>query len=104
MLIFYKHLFKVKPLIKRAFVILLLTLSLNLNAQDSVIKNTQDLSNRNTVEMADTLRKSGKIYIVVAVLIMILSGMFLYLISIDRKIGRVEKELDDEKGVGEKGE
>ena len=95
MLILYKHFFKVKPLIKRAFVILLLTLSLNLNAQDSVIKNTQDLSNRNAVEMADTLRKSGKIYIVVAVLIMILSGMFLYLISIDRKIGRVEDELRD---------
>ena len=101
MLIFYKHLFKVKSLINRAFVILLLIVSLNLNAQDSVIKNTQDISNRNAIEMADALRKSGKIYMVVAVLIIILSGMFLYLISIDRKIGRVEKELDDEKGIGE---
>jgi len=101
MLILYKYLFKVKPLIKRAFVILLLTLSLNLNAQDPVIKNTQDLPNRNDIEMADALRKSGKIYTVVAVLIIILGGMFLYLISIDRKIGRVEKEIDDEKDVGE---
>jgi len=101
MLIFYKHLFKIKSLIKRAFVILLLTLSLNLNAQDPVIKNTQDLPNRNDIEMADALRKSGKIYTVVAVLIIILGGMFLYLISIDRKIGRVEKEIDDEKDVGE---
>ncbi|MBW8050806.1 MAG: hypothetical protein FVQ77_10825 [Cytophagales bacterium] len=93
MLIFYKYLFKVKSLIKRAFLFLLLTLSLNLNAQDPVIKNTQDSSNRNTVEMADALRKSGKIYIVVVVLIIILGGMFLYLIRIDRKIGRVEDEL-----------
>ena len=101
MLILYKYLFKVKSLINRAFVFLLLTLSLNLNAQDPVIKNKQDLSNRNAIEMADALRKSGKIYIVVAVLIIILGGMFLYIISIDRKIGRVEKEIDDEKEIEE---
>lgn len=43
--------------------------------------------------MADLLRSSGKIYVVVAVLVTILVGFFLYLIRLDRKIGRLEKEM-----------
>jgi hypothetical protein len=43
-------------------------------------------------EMADLLRSNGKIYVVVAVLVTILAGLFLYLIRLDRKIGRLEKE------------
>ena len=44
------------------------------------------------VEMADQLRANGKIYVVVAVLIVILLGLFLYLARLDRKITRLEKE------------
>jgi len=44
------------------------------------------------VEMADVLRSNGKIYIVVAVLVTILAGLFLYVIRLDRKISRLEKE------------
>ncbi|HEY4207332.1 MAG TPA: CcmD family protein [Puia sp.] len=44
------------------------------------------------VEMADQLRANGKIYVVVAVLIVILLGLFLYVIRLDRKITRLEKE------------
>jgi hypothetical protein len=44
-------------------------------------------------EMADLLRSNGKIYVVVAVLATILVGFFLYLIRLDRKIGRLEKEV-----------
>lgn len=44
------------------------------------------------VEMADTMRSNGKIYIVVAVCLTILLGLFLYLWKIDRKITRIEKE------------
>ena len=47
---------------------------------------------QNSVEMADALRSSGKIYIVVAVLLVIFSGIVVYLISIDRKISKLEKE------------
>jgi len=44
------------------------------------------------VEMADGMRSNGKIYVVVAVLAVILAGLFLFLISIDRKVTRLEKE------------
>jgi O-antigen/teichoic acid export membrane protein len=43
------------------------------------------------VEMADTLRSNGKIYIVVAVVVAILLGLILYVIRLDRKISRLEK-------------
>jgi hypothetical protein len=44
------------------------------------------------VEMADGMRSNGKIYVVVAVLAVILAGLFLFLINIDRKVTRLEKE------------
>lgn len=44
------------------------------------------------VEMADTMRSNGKIYVVVAVLAIILIGLFIFLINIDRKINRLEKQ------------
>ena len=44
------------------------------------------------VEMADGMRANGKIYVVVAVLAVILFGLFVFLISLDRKISRLEKE------------
>lgn len=45
------------------------------------------------IEMADQMRAEGKIYIVVAVLSVILIGLFIYLISIDKKLGKLEKEI-----------
>lgn len=57
-----------------------LFLSLWLRAQDD------------TVEMADAMRQNGKIYVVVAVVLAILIGLFLYLIRLDRKISGLEKE------------
>lgn len=44
------------------------------------------------VEMADTMRSNGKIYIVVAVCLSILIGLFVYVFSLDRKISKLEKE------------
>ena len=46
----------------------------------------------NDVEMADTMRSNGKIYIVVAVCLTILIGLFLYVFSLDRKLTKLEKE------------
>jgi hypothetical protein len=43
-------------------------------------------------EMADMMRSNGKIYVVVAVCLIILIGLFLYTTLIDRKIRRMEKE------------
>jgi len=46
------------------------------------------------VVMADTFRAEGKIYVVVAVILLIFAGIVAYMIRIDRKLSRVEKELD----------
>lgn len=43
------------------------------------------------IEMADTMRSNGKIYVVVAVCLTILIGLFLYVASIDRKLKKLEK-------------
>jgi uncharacterized membrane protein len=45
------------------------------------------------VEMADTLRQDGKIYVVVIVLLTVLAGVFVYLISLDRKVSKLEKQI-----------
>ena len=45
------------------------------------------------IEMADQLRSDGKIYVVVAVLSIILAGILVFLFLLDRKIGRLEKQL-----------
>ena len=45
-------------------------------------------------EMADTMRSNGKIYVVVAVCLIILVGLFLYVMTIDRKLTRLEKNKD----------
>ncbi|GIV43285.1 MAG: hypothetical protein KatS3mg035_0408 [Bacteroidia bacterium] len=46
------------------------------------------------VEMADDLRSNGKIYIVVAVLLIIFIGIVIYLINIDKKVSKLEKEIN----------
>ncbi|MBD78337.1 MAG: CcmD family protein [Crocinitomicaceae bacterium] len=46
------------------------------------------------VEMADTMRSNGKIYVVVAVLCLIFVGIVAYLISIDKKVGKLEKKIN----------
>lgn len=45
------------------------------------------------VEMADALRASGKIYVVVLVVSVILLGLILYLIRLDKKVSNLEKEV-----------
>lgn len=40
----------------------------------------------------DVMRSNGKIYVVVAVCLTILLGLFFYVFSIDRKISKIEKE------------
>lgn len=47
-----------------------------------------------SVQMAETMRSEGKIYVVIAVLTVILMGLILYLISIDRKVSKLEKEIN----------
>lgn len=51
-----------------------------------------DTTQTHTVDMATAMRSNGKIYVVVTVLVMILLGLFFYIIRLDRKIGKLEKE------------
>lgn len=45
-----------------------------------------------TVEMADGLRSSGKIYVVVASIVVIFFGIVFYLVTLDRRLSKLEKE------------
>jgi CcmD family protein len=49
-------------------------------------------------EMADTMRSEGKIYVVVAILLIIFGGLIGYLVMLDRKVTRIEKKLTEKKG------
>lgn len=42
-------------------------------------------------EMADALRKDGKIYVVVLVLATIFAGIIAFLVRLDRKISKLEQ-------------
>jgi CcmD family protein len=51
----------------------------------------------NGVEMADSLRSNGKIYVVVICIVIILVGLLAYLFSIDKRLKKIEKENHLEK-------
>jgi CcmD family protein len=46
------------------------------------------------VEMADTLRSSGKIYVVVGTIAIVFIGLAIYLFTIDKRLQRLEKNKD----------
>ncbi len=62
---------------------LALLISAFLQAQDTTLNDVNDASG---------LRAEGKIYVVVAVLLTILAGVIFYLVRLDRKITKLEKQ------------
>ena len=52
----------------------------------------QALAQQPQVEMADVMRSNGKIYVVVAICLTILVGLFIYVWNIDRKISKIERK------------
>ncbi len=46
-----------------------------------------------TESSTDLMRSNGKIFVVMAVVVLILVGLFIYLFSIDKKITRLEKDI-----------
>lgn len=46
------------------------------------------------VEMADTMRSEGKIYVVIGTIAIVFIGLAIYLFAIDRRLGRIEKHKD----------
>ena len=65
-------------------------------AQDKIKITKDDYANQN-IEMADKFRADGKIYVVVAVILTVLSGMFVYLFLLDTKITKIEKLMKEDK-------
>ncbi|TWR31760.1 CcmD family protein [Mucilaginibacter pallidiroseus] len=51
--------------------------------------NAQDTGN---VEMADVLRSSGKIYVVITTIAIVFIGLAVALFAIDRRLRKLEKE------------
>lgn len=48
--------------------------------------------NTSTIEMADDMRSSGKIYVVIAVIAVIFVGLLAYLLYLERRVQRLENE------------
>ena len=69
-----------KKLIKGILSLTLLLISLTALAQKEV-------------EMADGMRAEGKIYVVVAIILIVLAGLIVYLAMLDRKVKKLENLL-----------
>ncbi|WKZ59793.1 MAG: CcmD family protein [Cyclobacteriaceae bacterium] len=46
--------------------------------------------NAQPVEMADTMRSEGKIYVVVGIVLIVLAGLIIYLFMLDRRVKKLE--------------
>lgn len=77
--------------IKYILIVFFLTVSLHLNAQKETILE-EDYSN-SKIEMADTMRSEGKIYVLVAIIATLFAGFVLYTIRTEQKIKKIEKSL-----------
>lgn len=65
-------------------------IALFLSLMVSAVAMAQDVAAQ--PEMADAFRKDGKIYVVIAVLSLVFIGLTVYLIMIDRKVSKLEKQ------------
>jgi hypothetical protein len=66
------------------FFLFTLVTNVNLFAQQSVVEE---------VAMADQMRADGKIWVVVAVISVIFAGIIAFLVNIDRKVSKLEKQV-----------
>jgi CcmD family protein len=81
---------------KKLLFLFLLFGSLNGFSQSKQQINQEDYTNHR-IEMADQLRAEGKIYVVVAIVLVILISLLGYTFLLDKKISRLEKELHEKK-------
>ena len=59
----------------------------------TLVTKAQDSLQGEKPQMAEGMRSSGKIYVVVAVLVIILTGLIVYIVRLDRKLSRLEKNI-----------
>jgi len=81
---------------KKLITLVLLIFCLQAYGQEKIKINEEDYRNYE-VEMADKLREDGKIYVLVAIITIIMSGILFYTVTIDRKVSKLEKEITDDK-------
>jgi hypothetical protein len=61
-------------------------------AQEKIAITEDDYQN-SRVEMADTMRSEGKIYVLVGIIGIVFGGILVYVIATDKKVGKLEKLL-----------
>ena len=61
-------------------------------AANAAAANVAPITDATNPEMADGLRQSGKIYVVVASVVVIIGGLLAYLVALDRKVTRLEQD------------
>lgn len=54
-------------------------------------------------EMADAFRAEGKIYVVVAIILIVLVGLLAYLFILDRKMNKLEDMIGTKKQTNQEG-
>jgi len=57
-----------------------------------LIFTAMQLNAQQEIDMADTFRENGKIYVVVGILSIVFSGIIIFLIRLEKKVARLEKE------------
>lgn len=75
-------------------VIILSTFTTVVQAQEKQEITSSDYSNR-SVEMADNFRGEGKIYVVVAVVVVLLGVLIFYLVRMDVKLRNMETRVEE---------
>ena len=77
-----------KLFIRYAVAVLISTIVTNASAQNA--------------EMADTFRSEGKIYVVVAIILIVLAGLITYLFMLDRNLHKLEKMLEEKNKLNDR--
>ena len=75
-------------------VIILSIFATGVQAQEKQEITSGDYSNR-SVEMADKFRGEGKIYVVVAVVVVLLGVLIFYLVRMDVKLRNIETRVEE---------
>ena len=60
----------------------------------SLLSLTTYLSFGQGVDMANIMRSNGKIYVVVAVVLILFLGFFFYLLNVDKKVTQLENKIN----------
>ncbi len=58
----------------------------------ALLSNCLTVFAQSDIEMADAMRSSGKIYVVIVTIVIVFAGLAVYLFTLDRRLKKIEKE------------